>query len=118
MVEDQAALRKQAQADAAVRNQIEGKFGQGKRRFSLARVMAKLSTTAETSIAITFLVMNLERRLRSFILLVWLRLSGDWRTICRQLQRRQALIFFIPDLRLFSAQNRNQHLKFGLIFGG
>jgi transposase, IS5 family len=40
---------------------MEGKFGVGKRRFSLARVMAKLAPTAETAIAITFLVMNLEQ---------------------------------------------------------
>ncbi|MEA5466822.1 transposase, partial [Leptothoe sp. PORK10 BA2] len=38
-----------------------------KRRFGLGRVMAKLAQTAETMIAITFLVMNLEQRLRRFI---------------------------------------------------
>jgi len=61
---EQAQRRKQAQADAAIRNQVEGKFGVGKRRFSLARVMAKLAPTAETAIALTFLVMNLEQVLR------------------------------------------------------
>jgi hypothetical protein len=38
--------------------------------------MAKLAETAETVMAITFLVMNLERRLRRFIFLLldrWLR---------------------------------------------
>src|SRR4028119_2469526 len=35
------------------------KFGQGKRRFGLNRVMAKLDNTPGTVIAITFLVMNL-----------------------------------------------------------
>ena len=35
------------------------KFGQGKRRFGLNRVMAKLDNTSGTVIAITFLVMNL-----------------------------------------------------------
>jgi len=63
----QAQLQKQAQADAAVRNQVEGKFGVGKRRFSLARVMAKLAPTAETAIAMTFLVMNLEQLLRQLL---------------------------------------------------
>jgi hypothetical protein len=63
----------QARDDARVRNQIEGKFGQGKRRFSLGRIMAKLDTTAETTIAITFLVMNLERLLQPllFVLFGW-----------------------------------------------
>ena len=39
---EQAAICKQARADAAIRNQVEGKFGVGKRRFGLGRVMAKL----------------------------------------------------------------------------
>lgn len=61
-------LERQAQQDARIRNAIEGKFGQGKRRFSLNRVMAKLPHTAATSLAITVLVMNLERRLRPLVL--------------------------------------------------
>ena len=60
----QAQLKQQAKEDEAIRVQIEGKFGQAKRRFSLGRVMAKLAQTAQTSIAITFLVLNLERWLR------------------------------------------------------
>lgn len=64
---EQAQLQKQVQADAAVRNQVEGKFGVGKRRFSLGRVMAKLAPTAETVIAVTVLVMNLEQLLRQLL---------------------------------------------------
>jgi transposase, IS5 family len=63
---EQAASRKQTLEDIGVRNQIEGKFGQGKRRFSLGLIKSKLAETAETSIAITFLVMNLELLLRPF----------------------------------------------------
>lgn len=76
-----ADQRNQSLEDAKVRNQIEGKFGQGKRRFGLARVMAKLASTAETTIAITFLVMNLERLLRQllFVLLAWLQ--NRWQLI-------------------------------------
>lgn len=55
--------KKQAVYDERIRNCIEGKFGQGKRRFSLARVMAKLPHTSFTAIAITFLVMNLSTML-------------------------------------------------------
>jgi len=55
--------KKQAKDDEGIRNSIEGKFGQGKRRFSLGRVMAKLSHTSQTAIAITFLVMNLSTHL-------------------------------------------------------
>jgi transposase, IS5 family len=64
----QPDLERQAQQDARIRNAIEGKFGQGKRRFSLNRVMAKLPHTAATAMAITVLVMNLERRLRPLFL--------------------------------------------------
>lgn len=51
--------KKQALESERIRNCIEGKFGQGKRRFSLGRVMTKLSHTSQTAIAITFLVINL-----------------------------------------------------------
>ena len=71
VVAEQSAVRQQAQADARIRNQIEGKFGQGKRRFTLARVMAKLASTAETTIAITCLVMNLERLLQALLFVLF-----------------------------------------------
>ncbi|BAY30345.1 transposase [Nostoc carneum NIES-2107] len=67
--------KKQAQEDERIRNSIEGKFGQGKRRFSLGKVMAKLSHTSQTAIAITFLVMNLSTHLSrvfyAFLGLFW-----------------------------------------------
>ena len=58
--------KQQAQNDERFRNTIEGKFGQAKRRFSLNLVMTKLTTPSETSIAITFLVINLSKLLRQF----------------------------------------------------
>ncbi len=64
--------KKQAGADERIRNAIEGKFGQGKRRFGLNRVMAKLDKTSATAIAITFLVMNLSTWWRRvFCVLLW-----------------------------------------------
>ncbi|MEG4202258.1 IS5 family transposase, partial [Microcoleus sp. Pol12A5] len=51
--------KKQAKEDEKIRQAIEGKFGQGKRRFSLNLVMTKLENTSGTAIAITFLVINL-----------------------------------------------------------
>jgi hypothetical protein len=68
--------KKQALEDERIRNSIEGKFGQAKRRFSLGRVMAKLSHTSETAIAMTFLVMNLSiylSRLLSAFLCLFLK---------------------------------------------
>ena len=46
------------------RNAIEGKFGEGKRRYRLGRIMARLKETSESVIMLQFLVMNLEKRLR------------------------------------------------------
>ena len=60
------ATKTQAAYDEKFRNAIEGKFGQAKRRYGLNCIMAKLSETAETSIAITFLVINLSTLLRQF----------------------------------------------------
>jgi IS5 family transposase len=62
-----AQEKKQAVADEAIRNTVEGKFGQGKRRFGLGRVMAKLANTSAAAISLTFLVMNLELALRRFL---------------------------------------------------
>ncbi|WP_434685451.1 transposase [Pseudanabaena minima] len=78
--DDLAAIRKQTLDDAKVRNQIEGKFGQAKRRFSLNRVMSKLANTSETAIAITFLVMNLDALLKRIIFF-----GFSWFLFCWQL---------------------------------
>jgi len=53
----------QSLKDDRTRNAIEGKFGQGKRRFGLSRIMAKLQGTSEAVIWVNIIVMNLERRL-------------------------------------------------------
>ncbi|WP_273000768.1 transposase, partial [Hydrogenibacillus schlegelii] len=55
------------------RNAIEGKFGEGKRFYGLGLVRTRLQRTSETVIALTLLVMNLERRLR-LLLYAFLRL--------------------------------------------
>ena len=59
-----SAHRRQQRRDERVRVEIEGKFGVGKRKYSLGRVMAKLARTSETAIGIVFLVMGLEKALR------------------------------------------------------
>ena len=60
--------KKQALQDEKIRNCIEGKFGQAKRRFSLNLVMTKLSCTSETVIAIAFLVMNISTHLSRLLM--------------------------------------------------
>jgi hypothetical protein len=56
--------QKQERQDARDRNAVEGKFGEGKRKYGLARIFARLKETSECVIAMQFLVMNLEHRLR------------------------------------------------------
>jgi hypothetical protein len=71
LLKEQKKLRHQDELD---RIAVEGKFGQGKRRFSLSRVMTKLAETSEVSIVVSFIVMNLEKILSgviSFLLFVW-----------------------------------------------
>ena len=63
----QAELKKQARQDEIDRIPVEGTFGVAKRRYSLNNVMAKLAPTAESTIAITFLVMNLEKWRRQLL---------------------------------------------------
>lgn len=50
--------------DARMRNAVEAKFGEGKRKYGLDRIYAKLKETAECMISMQFLVMNLEHKLR------------------------------------------------------
>lgn len=84
--EEVAKQRRVARQDASKRNAIEGKFGEGKRKYGLGRIRACLAKTSETVIALQLLVMNLERRLRVLFAL-WLtrmfsRKNPDFRSIC------------------------------------
>ncbi|MCL6576909.1 MAG: transposase [Kyrpidia sp.] len=66
---DRAVQARLERQNAAERNAIEGKFGEGKRVYGLGLIRARLRSTSETVIALQMLVMNLERRLRPLILL-------------------------------------------------
>ena len=81
--------KQQFRQDEIDRIAIEGKFGQGKRRFSLARVMAKLAGTSETVIMVAFMVMNLEKILSSslyFLLRIWQRLLAVHQECCNYVE--------------------------------
>ena len=59
--------KKLQRQDEIERIEVEGKFGVAKRRYSLSRVMAKLKESSEHTIALVFLVMNLEKALRDLL---------------------------------------------------
>src|SRR5699024_9120746 len=74
---EKAQIQKQlAKQDAAERNEIEGKFGEGKRHYGMGLIFARLQQTSETVISIQLLVMNLERRLRLLFYHFLLRFFG------------------------------------------
>ena len=79
--------KKQARVDEGIRNGVEGKFGEGKRRYGLGRIMAKLACTSAAQISLSFLVMNLEQALRRlFLSLVFL--VDRWARLCQPAQGR------------------------------
>jgi len=60
---DKVTIKQQAK-DSADRSAIEGKFGEGKNNYGLDRIMARLKDSSETVISMSFLCMNINRRLR------------------------------------------------------
>lgn len=64
-----------AKQDSGERNAIEGKFGEGKRKYGLGCIRARLAKTSESVITLQLLVMNLERRLRVLFCLIFTMLS-------------------------------------------
>jgi len=89
--------RRQQRQDELDRIPIEGKFGQGKRRFGLGRIMAKLAQSSETVIAIIFMVMNLEKWLRKPLLRSFFRCLEP--SITAQDAIYRFLAWFIDTLR-------------------
>jgi hypothetical protein len=59
-----AEQKQQLSADQRRRNEVEGVFGSGKRKYSLKLIMARPTNGAETSISMAFLVMCAEKILR------------------------------------------------------
>jgi hypothetical protein len=57
-------LKRKKRREAAERNQVEGKFGQGKRGYGLNDIRARLSSTSNSWIGAIIFVMNLIRHMR------------------------------------------------------
>ncbi len=60
--------RNKKRKEAAERNRIEGKFGQGKNGYELNKIRARLRETSESWVACVFFVMNLLRHAGNFSL--------------------------------------------------
>ena len=75
-----AAEKEQFIDDQRQRNAVEGKIGQGKRRYGLGLIREKLAATQGSSIAMNILVMNLQKLLEllfAFIVLLWQLLAAS-----------------------------------------
>jgi len=67
--EPDPALKKLSRQDELDRIAIEGKFGEGKRRYGLDLIKEKLQETSETTIMINLIVMNLARGYRDLFVI-------------------------------------------------
>jgi len=74
-----AEARRQFADDQRQRNAVEGKIGQGKRRFGLGLIREKLAATQGSAIAMTILAMNLEKLLQLLFVLFtfWLQILSS-----------------------------------------
>jgi IS5 family transposase len=59
--------KRKQKIEQGIRNQVEGKFGQGKNGYNLNKVRARTSRTSESWIAAIFFVMNLIRFSKEFL---------------------------------------------------
>lgn len=87
--EERKAFWKQRRQDARVRNGIEGKFGEGKRKYGLNRIMAKSAPTSESWISAIFFVMNLARWERVLFVSIWESLQS----LVEAVKERKVLAF-------------------------
>jgi len=91
---NRAILREQRRIereDESTSIEVEGKFGEGKRRYTLDRIGTKLRATSESAIHLVFLVMNLmvlyRRKAKAFFAalrdtLVEMVRRAFWKRIC------------------------------------
>ena len=66
-------------ADEGARNIVEGRFGIGKRRYGLDKIMTKLKATSETSIALIFMMMNLDKLIHFLVSFLWRTRLSNWK---------------------------------------
>jgi len=63
-----AYQRRKFLKEQGMRNEVEGKFGQGKNGYNLSKVRARVAKTSESWIAAIFFVMNLVKFSKNFLL--------------------------------------------------
>jgi DNA-directed RNA polymerase subunit E'/Rpb7 len=69
--------KKQAYRDSCRRNNVESKFGEGKRKYSLGKIMTKLTETSATTIVLNLIIMNLEKKMRFLLYVIYKYLNSE-----------------------------------------
>ena len=87
--------KRKERRESAERNQVEGKFGQGKRGYGLNDIRARLSTTSNSWIGAIIFVMNLIRHMRDIPL-------SHFFSLLSNMMKVRNLIFYpvMPQLKL------------------
>jgi hypothetical protein len=88
----QKAKRKKEQAE---RNHIEGKFGEGKNRYNLNEIRAKLKETSVSWISCIFFIMNLENYLKKA------SLGSKFKTLMNQIRLVLVVQILLTNLEHF-----------------
>ena len=85
--------KRKARKEAAERNHIEGKFGQGKNGYDLNKVRARLKDTSESWVACIFFVMNLIHYEKKYFFGLFFRWIDGVTAIIVRLLRQPVLKF-------------------------
>ena len=95
--------KRKSKKEAAERNQIEGKFGQGKNGYNLNKIRARLAATSESWIACIFFVMNLIHYKGKVFLALFFRwlFQGSYQAQLIGLSREEYIV-----MHLFTRTNR------------
>jgi len=92
-------LKKLIREDEGVRNAVEGAFGVCKRRYGLSRLLTKLKSTSETTVALIILAINLGKILKDLFVFIFKRMPElvitvfrNSKTIATKISRTDAII--------------------------
>jgi transposase, IS5 family len=99
------AERKQNYQDELDRIPIEGKFGNAKRKGTLARIMAKLPHTSVSVIHIGLIILNLDKRLREVLCWLKIRCADCLTTHVKLSEKRQFSLALPRSVRMLLRHN-------------
>jgi len=106
--EELKAERAQRKQDGRDRNPVEGKIGNGKRKGTLNRIMAKLQETSVSVINIAIFVLNLDKKLAELLFCLIYRVFETLEDMILEL----SLDFELSELAICNFQKNQKSLHF------